>query len=80
MLGRQMDVALRDTDPHLDRRVTHEQLRHAFAAGNADCVFINSDINDRIGRMFGQATEGTFEVDPIDAIALILLHEAGHFH
>jgi hypothetical protein len=50
----------------------------AFAAGNADCVFINSDINDRIGRMFGQATEGTFEVDPIDAIALILLHEAGH--
>ena len=51
----------------------------AFAPGNAECVFINSDINDRMGQMFGQGAEGTFEIDPTDATALILLHEAGHF-
>lgn len=52
----------------------------AFAPGKADCVFISSDIGERLGRMFGHEADGTFEVDPSDAIALILLHEAGHFH
>ncbi len=52
----------------------------AFAPGKADCLFISGKAGSRLKALFGEDSESTLDVNATDALALVLLHEAGHFH
>jgi hypothetical protein len=42
------------------------------------CIFVNRDWKSQLGPFFGKDTTGTMELEPGDALAIILLHEVGH--
>src|SRR5579871_599842 len=42
------------------------------------CIFINRDWKNQLTPFFGKDTTGTMDLDPGDALAIILLHELGH--
>ena len=52
----------------------------AFAPNGATCLFISRRLVSRFVELFGQDGSGTFDVAAEDALALVLLHELGHFH
>ena len=42
------------------------------------CIFVNRDWRSQLAPFFGKETTGTMELEPGDALAIILLHEVGH--
>jgi hypothetical protein len=42
------------------------------------CIFVNRDWKSQLAPFFGKDTSGTMDLDPGDALAVILLHEVGH--
>jgi hypothetical protein len=42
------------------------------------CIFVNRDWKSQLSPFFGKDTTGTMDLDPGDALAIILLHEVGH--
>lgn len=52
----------------------------AFAPNRQECLFITKRFVARFVELFGRDGVGTFDVEPDDALAIVLLHELGHFH
>jgi hypothetical protein len=42
------------------------------------CVFVNHDWKKQLAPFFGGDTQGAMDLEPADALAIILLHEVGH--
>src|ERR1700733_10682399 len=70
--GRSIKVFLVDSD---DLSATDL----ARSPGSLDCLFLSSAFSQTIKLLFGEEGSGTLEVDQADVLAIILLHEAGHF-
>jgi hypothetical protein len=49
----------------------------ALIAGGR-CLFVNPDWQGQLSPFFGKNTPGTLDLEPADALAIILLHEVGH--
>lgn len=45
---------------------------------DGSCIFVNRDWKAQLAPFFGKDTEGTMDLEPGDALAIILLHEVGH--
>jgi hypothetical protein len=45
---------------------------------DGSCIFVNRDWKSQLAPFFGKDTTGTMDLEPDDALAIILLHEVGH--
>ena len=52
----------------------------AFSPNGEACLFLSRRFLLRFVELFGQDGEATFDVPAEDALAIVLLHELGHFH
>jgi hypothetical protein len=72
--------------PVSGQKSVHVSLVYGTFVSDADvaiiadgsCIFVNRDWKSQLAPFFGKDTTGTMDLEPGDALVIILLHEVGH--